>query len=83
MKWIAAIVACVVVLVSASPSWALGFSGSMIADGWNVTPFSGSWAPQAPKYATYWIEGDDTSPVNYPGVGAYPSPGYAHGRDGE
>jgi hypothetical protein len=54
---------------------ALTMTGGTV-DGWDITPFT-DWDPAT---GVVYVEGDDTSPIDYPGMGYVPSPG---GTEGE
>lgn len=78
----AALIGIAVLAAGSTPAMALSLNGPTVANGWNVTPFT-NWTPQAPSHPTWYLEMNDTAPVNYPRVGNLPSPGYQGNRDGE
>ena len=76
--------ALVVVAILTVPAAALTVDSSGNITDWGVTPFGStpaSWAPAPSPYVTYWVEQNNTSPVNYPwNIGYVPSPGGATGE---
>jgi hypothetical protein len=67
-----ALIGCVALALGAAPAMAIDLGA------WGLDPGNGDWTPGAGVGT--WAEGNNTSPVNYPGIGYVPSPG---GADGE